>query len=57
MSCFPWQDLVNAEHRHVQESVVLYYCCEMLSIVAALHQCGIIHADLKPDNFLVKDLR
>ena len=56
---FP-QDLVNAYNSNrapVPETVLLYYGYEMLSNLSTLHQCGIIHADVKPDNFMLKDLR
>jgi serine/threonine protein kinase len=47
----------NSNRTIVPETVILYYGYEMLSAVATLHQCGIIHADIKPDNFMLKDLR
>ena len=56
----PPQDLVNAYNstrNTVPETIICYYGHEMLSILATLHQCGIIHADVKPDNFMLKDLR
>lgn len=37
----------------IKESVVIYFANEIMTIVNALHQCQIIHADIKPDNFLV----
>ena len=57
---FVSQDLVNAYNSNrstLPELIVLYYGYEMLSILATLHQCGIIHADVKPDNFMLRDLR
>ena len=47
----------NSNRTIVPETVLFYYGYEMLSTLATLHQCGIIHADVKPDNFMLKDLR
>ena len=47
----------NSSRVPMTESVALYYSCEILLAVATLHHCGIIHADIKPDNFLLKDIR
>lgn len=38
------------------EEIVLYFMVEILSILEALHSCSIIHADVKPDNFLIRDI-
>lgn len=32
----------------------MYFMVEILSILEAVHSCSIIHADIKPDNFLVQ---
>ncbi|KAF5286805.1 hypothetical protein FQR65_LT12426 [Abscondita terminalis] len=37
----------------IKQSLCIYFCIEMLKIVSAMHQAKIIHADIKPDNFLV----
>lgn len=37
----------------LKECLVIYFCIKMLQIVQALHEIKIIHADIKPDNFLV----
>lgn len=37
----------------MKESMCIYFCLEMLKIVETLHEIKIIHADIKPDNFLV----
>ena len=47
----------NSNRTIVPETVLFYYGYEMLSALATLHRCGIIHADVKPDNFMLKDLR
>ena len=33
----------------------MVYTIELLRMVEALHQCGIIHGDIKPDNFLIRN--
>lgn len=33
----------------------MYFMVEVLSILEALHGCNIIHADIKPDNFLIRN--
>lgn len=50
-------DLVNTIKqkfgRTMKESMCIFFCIEMLKIVQAMHEVKIIHADIKPDNFLV----
>ncbi|KAK5646419.1 hypothetical protein RI129_004883 [Pyrocoelia pectoralis] len=50
-------DVVNSFKRKtgyaIKQSVCMYFSIEMLKIVSAMHQAKIIHADIKPDNFLV----
>ncbi len=41
----------------VPESLVDYIAAEMFSVVGHLHNCGIIHAALKPAHFLIRDIR
>ncbi|KAL6072987.1 Mitotic checkpoint serine/threonine-protein kinase BUB1 [Balamuthia mandrillaris] len=53
------QDVLNVymkAGKRMDETLVMYYTIEMLKIVEQLHNGGIIHGDLKPDNFLVKNL-
>ncbi|KAK9872882.1 hypothetical protein WA026_020236 [Henosepilachna vigintioctopunctata] len=38
----------------MQECLCFYFCIQMLRIVEAMHQVKIIHADIKPDNFLIQ---
>lgn len=40
----------------IPDSLVAYLSLEMLSVTGYLHQCGIIHAALKPAHFLVCDV-
>ncbi|CAG9858282.1 unnamed protein product [Phyllotreta striolata] len=49
-------DLANMykqNHGKMKECLVVYFCIQMLQIVQAMHQAQVIHADIKPDNFLV----
>ena len=46
----------KATGKPLSEAVVLYFANEILQIVETLHNTKIIHADLKPDNFLVTRL-
>ncbi|KAF7252452.1 Mitotic checkpoint serine/threonine-protein kinase BUB1 [Varanus komodoensis] len=34
------------------QALVIYFTIKILHMVEELHQCGIIHADIKPDNFI-----
>lgn len=43
----------NATDKNVDEYVVMVLTTQLLSIIDHLHGCKIIHADVKPDNFLV----
>ncbi|XP_017045661.1 uncharacterized protein LOC108091137 [Drosophila ficusphila] len=43
----------SATNRNMDEYVVMHLSCQMLDIVDHLHAMGIIHADIKPDNFLL----
>lgn len=49
-------DLSNAHGAHLYESFLFYYTAELLEIVASLHHCGILHTDIKPDNFMLADI-
>ena len=53
----PLQDLANAHRAYLYESFLFYYTAEVLEIVASLHHCGILHTDIKPDNFMLTDIR
>lgn len=52
-------DLTNiyrkASPAQVPEVVILTYALDMLRCVQALHNIGIIHGDIKPDNWLLRD--
>lgn len=43
----------SVTNRNMDEYVVMHLSCQMLDIVDHLHAMGIIHADIKPDNFLL----
>ncbi|KAM7288598.1 uncharacterized protein ISCGN_028805 [Ixodes scapularis] len=51
-----YQEQQSQGSRGIPESMALYFALELLLIVSAVHKCGIIHGDLKPDNVLVSDL-
>ncbi|KAH7932494.1 hypothetical protein HPB51_029261 [Rhipicephalus microplus] len=66
ISVFPYSphgtllDLVTQFEKHCRSSVpeclVLYFALEFITILQQVHLCGIIHADIKPDNVLIIDL-
>lgn len=43
----------NAANKHIDEYIVMVLTTQLLSIIDHLHGCRIIHADVKPDNFLL----
>jgi checkpoint serine/threonine-protein kinase len=47
----------QATSKVMHESLVMHFTSQILSIVSHLHnKCNIIHADIKPDNFLLMTL-
>lgn len=39
--------------QNLLEKTALYYAIEMMKILECIHDCGIIHGDIKPDNFVL----
>jgi checkpoint serine/threonine-protein kinase len=46
----------QATTKVMHESLVMHFASQIVSIVYHLHDCKIIHADIKPDNFLLMTL-
>jgi checkpoint serine/threonine-protein kinase len=46
----------QATTKVMNESLVMHFAVQILSIISHLHACNIIHADIKPDNFLLMTL-
>ncbi|KAG5680108.1 hypothetical protein PVAND_009634 [Polypedilum vanderplanki] len=46
----------TATTKVMHESLVMHFSSQILNIVAHLHDCKIIHADIKPDNWLLMTL-
>lgn len=36
------------------EALVYHFSLQLLAIVNDMHECGILHADIKPDNIMLK---
>ncbi|XP_069178284.1 LOW QUALITY PROTEIN: mitotic checkpoint serine/threonine-protein kinase BUB1 [Procambarus clarkii] len=52
-------DVVNGYKtagKSIPEEIAMYFIIEVLSVLEALHSCSIIHADVKPDNFLIREI-
>ena len=41
------------EENLITEEVALHYAVEMMRVLNTVHDCGIIHGDVKPDNFII----
>ncbi|XP_058822243.1 YLP motif-containing protein 1-like [Topomyia yanbarensis] len=46
----------TATTKVMHESLVMHFSSQILAIVEYLHACNIIHADIKPDNFLLMQI-
>ena len=46
----------QATTKVMNESLVMHFSSQILDIVDHLHSCKIIHADIKPDNFLLMSM-
>ena len=52
------QDALNSYLRvgeRMDEVLVMYYAIELLRVVESLHAAGFLHADIKPDNVLLRN--
>ena len=52
------QDALNSYLRvgeKMEEVLVMYYAVELLRVVERMHQCGVLHLDIKPDNILLRN--
>ena len=41
----------------IEESIAAFYAVELINMVCRLHQCHVIHGDIKPDNIMIMDIR
>ena len=41
----------------IQESIAAFYAVQLINMVERLHQCHVIHGDIKPDNIMIMDIR
>ena len=51
-------DMVNhyrTSQKKIPAAVIYTYTLDMLRCVNAIHKAGIVHGDIKPDNFLLRD--
>jgi len=49
-------NITNTADKDVVEPLAVHLTAEILGLVEILHSMDFIHADLKPDNFMIKDL-
>ena len=52
------QDVINCyrkANKKMEETLIMFYATELLRAVEALHATGVLHADIKPDNILLRD--
>ena len=41
----------------IEENIAAFYAVELINMVYRLHQCHVIHGDIKPDNVMIMDIR
>lgn len=39
------------------QALVIYFAVKILHMIEELHKCGIIHGDVKPDNFIFSEMQ
>lgn len=52
------QQVINAyrkANKKMDEPLIMFYAVELLRAVEALHGTGVLHADIKPDNILLRE--
>lgn len=49
------EDIRKNNEEQLQLKVIIHFGLQMLKIIKDIHDCGIVHCDLKPSNFLIKN--
>lgn len=47
-------NLFKTSGRKMDESLVMFFTCELIRVITSLHEVGIMHGDLKADNCMLK---
>ena len=43
----------KGNNARLTEPIAVYYAIELMEIIACIHEVGIIHGDIKPDNLVL----
>ena len=51
--------MIKTSHRQyaIEESIAAFYAVELINMVYRLHQCHVMHGDIKPDNIMIVYIR
>ena len=51
--------MIKTSHRHysIEEGIAAFYALELINMVYRLHQCHVIHGNIKPDNIMIMHIR